>query len=702
MPATTMNTRRTQLSRTLALCSLLFSLPIGLMAQDVDFIFVIKEQHYEQSGEHIVSLLEEDWMDVYDAPFIGEVGVETPDTSQITSILVTPPSGPDFILDENDENEGIEEFEGYGSLTDLNNNVPNGTYQFDFDTLNDGAKSVTLDLTGDDYISLTKFTGYESCQNIDPANSKTFNWDAITNGLASDWIFFEIEDEFGDLVFESPEPGEVRALTGQSTSVTIPGGILSPGTNYSANLFLIRPVDTNEDYSPGVTAVAAYGKSLEMEIRTTGNSGEFNAPVLEQVAPNWSAVDVDLNSVVTFVFNEMMNTSVDESQAITWTGVTDPAQFEYSWSPDGQRLFCNYAPGLPASTTIGWHLNPMDSATKLRDLEGNVLNNWNSGEFTTADTSNIGALDVERIGVFKGQFYEQTSAGSATFYDQFIDLNVSLSGVSTVSSMDLLTPSGSVTSTNIGMFEWDHRELRGEALFAEADDLDFIFPSGTYNLTLHTVNDGVQSVDLELTSSAYPNAPVIQNFAATQAWDSTQPLTLQWNPMSGGTTSDIIVLYVESENACFVETPDIGVTGALDGTATSFTVPANTLPPGRNLELEIAFIKALTNDTTQYPGVISASGIASVTAIEIQTLGEPLKPTVDIAFTGTTPALTVMGEKGRQYQLKTSPDLQIWTDDATFWINGDGCEGILGSSNEFIDIGGESQPHRFYQLIEVE
>lgn len=694
--------RRPQWPFHLLLCSLFFSLSFGLMGQDVDFIMVLKEQHYEQSAEHIVSLLDEDWDEdnVFQAPFLSEITVDTV-TDQVTGAIVTPPSGPVIFLPLNEDGDGFEADSGYEVLADMNAKVPNGAYAFQIYAVNDGVKNVSVNLTGDNYMALTKFTGFAAAKSINSSSAKTFNWNAISNGLASDWVFFEIVDDNGNTVFESADPGEPGALTGLSTSSTVPAGVLNPGTTYKAFLFLIRPVDTNEDYAAGVTAVAAYGKSIEMEIRTTGNSNDNDDPWLDEASPFWDESDVNLNSIVTFVFNEAMDTTVDASQAISWTGVADPDDFQYSWSPDGHRLFCRYSPGLPASTTIGWALNFSGSSAKLRDVAGNELNWSDSGEFTTKDTSNLGAPDVERIEFFKGRFYEQNGAGSTNLIDYFVDFHVLLSGTSTVSSIDLLTP-GSGSSTHIGEFEWDHREISGEGLFAEPTDLSLIFPNGIYSLTMHTVHDGDKTVNLNANSSAYPNSPTIQNFTATQAWDSTQPLTLQWNAMTGGTSSDLIVIYIESDNACFFSTPEFGV-GALDGTATSVTIPANTLPPGKTLSIEIAFIKVLTNDTTQYVGATTFSGIASVTELEVHTTGDPIEPAVNIVFDGDMPTMTITGEQGIVYEVSSSSDLLNWTTHYDVWLDGEDCEGFHGEG-EFYDFDFDSDfdTSRFYRLREIQ
>ena len=85
------------------------------------------------------------------------------------------------------------------------------------------------------------------------------------------------------------------------------------------------------------------------------------------------------------------------------------------------------------------------------------------------------------------------------------------------------------------------------------------------------------------------------------------------------------------------------------------------------------FIKVLTNDTTQYPGAISFSGIATVTEFQIQTTGGPIKLTVNIVYGGGV---------------------------ATLFVTGEDCNGFLGTG-QFYDFNGEGIPSRYFQLQEV-
>jgi hypothetical protein len=204
-------------------------------------------------------------------------------------------------------------------------------------------------------------------------------------------------------------PGQ---LTGLSTQVTVPAGTLDSGREYSASLMVFRPVDEDDGY-PGVSTVSALGKTLDMTIRTTGAS-DTEPPGFVTSAPFPGEVDVALNTVVVFQFDEPMDTTVDAGQAINWSVLPDP--FGYSWSPDGRRLFCNYGPGLPlpASTTVQWTLNPTGSATKLRDAAGNPLaDDIAAGDFSTGVIDNSGDPDVVLVELGKvKEFFPTGSAPS--------------------------------------------------------------------------------------------------------------------------------------------------------------------------------------------------------------------------------------------------------------------------------------------------
>ncbi len=557
-----------------------------------------------------------------------------------------------------------------------------------------------MDLSGDTYAGVPRFTNFVAAQSIDAASDFTFQWEAIPGGAAGDLVILLIDEEFGSNVFESPDLGETGALDGLSTSFTVPGGTLDPGAEYNVVLEIFKPVDSNEDYAPGVPAVSAYGKITLMRTRTAGPTGDSTPPNLVRSVPFDFQGEVSLNSILTFVFDEAMDTAVAAGQAITWSGVADPAQFAYSWSPDRKSLFCNYTPGLPASSTGEWALNPAGSAAKLRDAAGNNIPAGRSGQFETSATSNLGEPDVVSFEFGKGRAFFQDGPTPVDLESYFAEFFVELSGTSTISSVDLGFPGGAVAA-NLGRHVFDNTEIEGESDFAEKADLDRIFPNGNYVFTMHTAHDGDQSVTLAIGPDSYPNAPTIQNFSTTQAIDGSQTFTLEWAAMAGGTAADFIEVILERNGACYFETPGPGEPGALDGTATSVTIPAGSLPPGRSIEGELVFAKVADTDGTTYPGVTGRAVFASITEFEVQTIGDPFQPQLQIRHDGAQATVTVTGEIGRQYELRVSQDLDNldpWTPVWSGFLFGD-CEGYKRSFEFFDNVSGV--PERFYQAREL-
>ena len=286
-----------------------------------------------------------------------------------------------------------------------------------------------------------------------------------------------------------------------------------------------------------------------MPIRTAGGT-DSSPPNFNRSVPYDNEEGVETNTVVTFVFDEPMDTDtpMEVGDAITWTGLSNPELFSYLWSPDGLILFCHYTPGLPTSTLVQWALNPSGSVAKLRDAATNDLPEGNAGQFTTNSTSNLGVSDVANFELSKGKAFFQDGDVPTDLGLYFGEFFVDMNGYSTVSSVDLGIPGGAVeTLANRSEFGGD--EIEVEADYAEKADLDQIFPNGDYVFTMHTFHDGEKEVTLTIGPDDYPNAPTILNFSTTQAIDSSQPFTMEWGEMVGGITSVII--------------------------------PANTLPPGR-------------------------------------------------------------------------------------------------------------------------
>jgi hypothetical protein len=327
---------------------------------------------------------------------------------------------------------------GFESFHSLEESFASGNYELEVNTLNDGSPTVSLDLPATGYPAVTTFTVFEEAQMIDSDEAFVFEWEPIPGGTEDDLVFFEIEDQSGNYVFESPGLFEDGQLTGESTRITVPAGTLNPGEHYYGFLLVARLVDQDEDGYPGVFTVSALEKAVEMPIRTSGGTDSF-APGFITSAPSPGASGVERNSVVTFSFDE------------------NPADLRYSWSPDGRRLFCRPDAGLPPSTMVTWTLNPSGSATKLRDESGNPLPDEQWGDFTTGDDSNIGDPDVLRFEIGKGRGFIQDGPTATDMGSYFAGFFADLSGVATVSSIDLEIP---------GNRRWPSRKPATSAAFS--------------------------------------------------------------------------------------------------------------------------------------------------------------------------------------------------------------------------------------------
>jgi hypothetical protein len=94
-----------------------------------------------------------------------------------------------------------------------------------------------------------------------------------------------------------------------------------------------------------------------------------------------------------------------------------------------------------------------------------------------------------------------------------------------------------------------------------------------------------------------PNPPHVTNFVAAQSVNATQAFTLGWDAFEGGTSSDYVYVTIGNNDW---KTPDPGGAGALDGTATTVTIPANSLGANSNYTATIGFYRVVVVSNTAY------------------------------------------------------------------------------------------------------
>jgi len=237
------------------------------------------------------------------------------------------------------------------------------------------------------------------------------------------------------------------------------------------------------------------------------------------------------------------------------------------------------------------------------------------------------AADVREFDLLKGQAFFQTStgvpvpSGPSNFVMQcFGDAQT----MGALTNMTFTKPNAEVVSLSAD----GDSSFGFEQSFASLVDLNAAFPSGTYTVTMKTVNDGTRAVSLSLTNDMYPDTPHVSNFTAAQAVDPSQGFTLTWDAWAGGTVNDIVqVRIVDSGMQDAVSSPEMGQPGALNGLSTAFLIPARKLRPGQTYGVELLFGRASEFNQSSYAGATGLAAYFKKTQFQLVTTGTQTGPT---------------------------------------------------------------------------
>jgi hypothetical protein len=226
-----------------------------------------------------------------------------------------------------------------------------------------------------------------------------------------------------------------------------------------------------------------------------------------------------------------------------------------------------------------------------------------------ADTNAFTTVILGRVYV-----YDQTSTNLPTLNPDIpyeFTSSVTLKTNLTVNTVKVTLPTGSV-SNYVADFAANQYHILDE--YTNLATLTSIWPDGSYSVVL----SGTSTLQIPLTLSAslsQPPAPHISNFLATEAVDPTKPFTLTWDPFPGGTKAD----YVEVSFGPFLS-PNPYEAGALNGTATSLVIPANTLSNYNTAYGGgIAFFRYNSTTNTSAP-YIAYAGLETGTEFAIETI----------------------------------------------------------------------------------
>lgn len=269
--------------------------------------------------------------------------------------------------------------------------------------------------------------------------------------------------------------------------------------------------------------------------------------------------------------------------------------------------------------------------------------------------------DALWFGYSKIQHFVQTSANAPAqaaanpfefhaFADASQPANINSANISASAGMAALVKSSG---------SWRLRES-----FASQAALDARFPNGALTLRLDTAHNGVRLQSLTLPAGNFPAAPQIANFNEASVIEAGQPFVVRWQPLAGGTSSDFVQVQVRKGAAIAAASADHPfAAGALNGTSTSFGLPAGLLAPGESCEVSILFIEAAQLDSFTYPKALGLCGYARQTTATIRARGGNI----------TTPQLRnlrrgpnivqfeLAADPGRQYIMQSSANFQAWS-----------------------------------------
>jgi hypothetical protein len=272
-------------------------------------------------------------------------------------------------------------------------------------------------------------------------------------------------------------------------------------------------------------------------------------------------------------------------------------------------------------------------------------------------------LDVSYFNVAKNSHYIQTSTSAPVLRSESesqaeISSTLKLAPGGAIKSVALQPPGGGATSTltlSNGLYRW-------AKTFSNRSQMDLAFTNGGFRLLMDTVHNGSPNGSLFLSGDSYPAAPSISNYTATQSVNSAEPFTLALT-IPGGTAAEFVRVRVKDGSQIIRSSPELPTdAAALNGLATTFVIPSNTLTPGKRYDVEIHRY-FITRTSNAYIGAIGHAGYASTTHLELLTTGGALtEPKLHlIQRIGDQTELQFDATAQRRYKIFTTRDFSNWT-----------------------------------------
>jgi hypothetical protein len=280
----------------------------------------------------------------------------------------------------------------------------------------------------------------------------------------------------------------------------------------------------------------------------------------------------------------------------------------------------------------------------------------------TAWPGALRAGDVLGYSILKGQFLLQTGPNALMTDPDFafsILASVDSTDFDLITNATLRLPNNAVKAMDDLADSWDYLDTRNNFSM-----LNSAYGWGTYTLTFQTLHDGNFSCGLNFPDTPLPPTPRLTNFAAVQAVNPAKPLTLFFDFSAAPAVSDFVQAYVTDGHLIVWATPDFGQPGALDGTARSTIIPANTFDTNYIYSLNLEITRLSSTNENCYPSAEGVTATFRSTALDLTTIAPPRLRLLSGPTNGAI-SIRVVADAGQTIVLQGSDNLITWSNLAT-------------------------------------
>ena len=530
-----------------------------------------------------------------------------------------------------------------------------GTYKYQFQTVNDGFRTNALSLTGEAYLPTPHFSNYNAAQMVDATGGFTLMWDAIAGATTNDFIQLAIRDcSNNGEIYSSPDSGSPGSLNGTATFFTIPAGVLKPGQMYTVQLQLAHATTYDPTSYPGATGIAAYMKMTQMNLVTTG--AQTGCPFGN--------------------FQLVFNYNQGTFGGGTAGSIGFPQAVAYYFALYNVNNDTNYPNTVTFTGPSGSGLN-------------NTTNSNSGSDFGTSAFYEAPQVNVPPFppgGVYSVNYKGMTNS--------FTLANLNLAG-----EQVMIVPSVSINASNVvQQIYWTYKDMNGNTIGAQPFMRDVQVRVDGFSGRIFDTEMNNNSSIAPATTNITPNVTIVwTNVTSIQmVYDDNQnnQFTSFWNR----TLQPVVITTSNLPPATQGSFYSFLLSAAGGSQSFNWSAVTNTLPGGLSINPV----------TGELHGTPSQSGNFNITVNVSDGQGQNTNRTLALVITGTVtgppkPVLSAptrlgngqfqfsfSGNPGQNYTLQASSDLVNWSSLIT-----------LNSSNSsytITDPAAASMPRRFYRV----